>query len=519
MLLAMLLAMGAVIGAKSETDLEKKVADVIGGFKEMMPAGRADIGIPVLDPAVIKTVNVNIKVSPFNAKCIASNVSVAGASDFTITKISQIEGTNKVSVGLEIAEVNANGQYDLKGKVKVGFINVKLNSQGPLRVNLKGLKGEGTADLIVGDDGSLSLNSLQINEWSYKKVEITLGNLAGGGVIGKTVNKLINTLVPTVIKSNRNKINALLESKGKLYINKYLNAINGKPQLVHVHLPAVLEVNENDWDVSDEAREILHRLALTIAGSNSKTKSSSLVDRVLQLLEDFRTMMPNGRSDINIPVLDPAVIHRMPVDVKLSPFDFSAVASEVAVSGVSAFIINKMEQIEGTNQLSVSIEVPEVDVDGQYEINGKVTIGFFDVNLSGGKGPVTLKMKGFKGTATADMIVNADGTLNLNWIRFDTWKFDEIKAELGNVFMAKYVNPLINKLIPLFLEVNRGWINNWGTNVAKTVVNRYLDDIAGKTVVSVTNVVDPIDVIVLSPEVQAILDQLAITLAAQPRLA
>ncbi|KAK3931852.1 50S ribosomal protein L16 [Frankliniella fusca] len=255
----------------------------------------------------------------------------------------------------------------------------------------------------------------------------------------------------------------------------------------------------------------------TVAGLKSP-----LSDRVLQLLEDFRVIMPHGRADLNIPVLDPAVIHKMPVEVKLPPFDMSAVATEVYVSGVSAFIIHKIEQIEGTNQLSVSIEVPEVDVNGHYEINGKVSIGIFDVNLSGGKGPVTLKMKGFKGTATADMIVNTDGSLNLNWIRFDTWKFDSIKAELENIVMAKYVNPLINKLIPLFLELNRGWINNWGQNVAKVVVNRYLDGIAGKQSVAAADSVPiqyPARIDKASDEVQVILDQLAIIVFTyQPRL-
>lgn len=68
-------------------------------------------------------------------------------------------------------------------------------------------------------------------------------------------------------------------------------------------------------------------------------------------------------------------------------------------------------------------------------------------------------MKGFKGTATVDMIVNDDGSLNLNWIRFDTWNFEKVEAHMENVVMAKYVNPLINKLIPVFLQVRgrSGW--------------------------------------------------------------
>lgn len=64
-------------------------------------------------------------------------------------------------------------------------------------------------------------------------------------------------------------------------------------------------------------------------------------------------------------------------------------STDVHVSGVSAFKINKLEPASGTNRLSVAIEVPELDVDAQYEITGSVKIGFIDLNLSGGKGPVT----------------------------------------------------------------------------------------------------------------------------------
>lgn len=66
-------------------------------------------------------------------------------------------------------------------------------------------------------------------------------------------------------------------------------------------------------------------------------------------------------------------------------------STDVHVAGVSAFKIQKLEQADASssNRLSVAIEVPEVDVDAQYEITGNVKIGFIDFNLSGGKGPVT----------------------------------------------------------------------------------------------------------------------------------
>ncbi|XP_034238289.1 uncharacterized protein LOC117643472 [Thrips palmi] len=502
----------------AKTDLETEVEAIIETFRGDMKTGRPDIGIPVLEPAVIKQIPVNIKLSPFDASCVASDINIARVSGFEFTRLEQLAGTTKLAVSVKLPDIAVDGEYDLKGRVKVGFINVKLNGKGPLKLTLKGLKGDATVDVIVNGDGSLNVADLKIDSWTYDKISINLENLLDGGVMGKTVNKLINKLVPTFVNANRAKINGMIETMGKKVINQYLDGVAGKLSLLHGEAAPQLTLDHQNWIVPAEVQEILHQLAAAASSSSS----SSLVPRVLQLLEDFRKMMRKGRPDMSIPVLEPAVIHTMPVEINLPPFDASAVSRDVHVSGVSAFVINKLEQVDGTNRLSVAIEVPEVDVDGQYEINGKVKIGFLDFNLSGGKGPVTLKMKGFKGTATIDMIVNDDDSLNLNWIRFDTWNFDKVEANLENVAMAKYVNPLINKLIPVFLQLNRAWINNWGEGVAQTVVNRYLDGIAGKTVHSAFPLNEmAVDAapLVVSLEAQQLLDQLALILTDRPRLA
>ena len=67
-----------------------------------------------------------------SAKAIATNVQIAGVSGFEFTRLSQIEGTNKLTVAVEVPEVRVSGQYDLDGQVKMGFFKVPLKGQGPL---------------------------------------------------------------------------------------------------------------------------------------------------------------------------------------------------------------------------------------------------------------------------------------------------------------------------------------------------------------------------------------------------
>ena len=52
-----------------------------------------------------------------------------------------------------------------------------------------------------------------------------------------------------------------------------------------------------------------------------QVSATDLEDRAAQLIEDFRSIMPTGLPNINIPVLEPAVVKTLPVNIKLSPFE------------------------------------------------------------------------------------------------------------------------------------------------------------------------------------------------------
>lgn len=67
-----------------------------------------------------------------SAKCVASNIQVPGVSGFEFTRLQQLDGTTKLAVSVNLPDLAVEGEYDLKGKVKVGFLNVKLNGNGPL---------------------------------------------------------------------------------------------------------------------------------------------------------------------------------------------------------------------------------------------------------------------------------------------------------------------------------------------------------------------------------------------------
>lgn len=262
----------AALAAAQATELEDKILKSIQGFQQIMTEGSAALNIPVLDPVTISEEKLNINASPFKANIVVDGIKGIGASGFKITQLQQIDGTSKVNMALELPKVDVTGTYDIKGKAKIGFISVKLTGDGPLTATLQGFKVKAVADVKENSDGSIHINGIQMGDWGYDKLNVQLKNVMGGGVIGNTVNTLINTLAPTLINSNRKKINNLAETTGKDFINHYLDAVAGKTSLKK---PDTSAIYAGGWTLSKEAQQILDRLALEIVIASSDNSGSA----------------------------------------------------------------------------------------------------------------------------------------------------------------------------------------------------------------------------------------------------
>ncbi|KAK3914275.1 3-methyl-2-oxobutanoate hydroxymethyltransferase, partial [Frankliniella fusca] len=168
-----LLAFAALFGAV-HGDLIEDVQRTIEDFRTLMPTGDAAHGIPPLEPISINRLPLSIKVTPFNAKVVASNIVASGASGFNITTISQRDD-GKLSLSLEIPTIEVTGEYDIDGK------------------------------------------------------------------------------------SNKKKINALIEAKAKSFINKYLDGIAG-----HKSLQKYGTLVSEEWIIPEETQEMLNELAKAV---------------------------------------------------------------------------------------------------------------------------------------------------------------------------------------------------------------------------------------------------------------
>ncbi|XP_034230287.1 uncharacterized protein LOC117639038 [Thrips palmi] len=253
------------------------------------------------------------------------------------------------------------------------------------------------------------------------------------------------------------------------------------------------------------------RLVAVVAALAVAAQATDLEDKVAKTIAEFKDMMSTGRPDLNIPVLEPLSIKKIPISINASPFKANLEASAIKVVGASSFQVTELTQVGDSSQMKVAIEVPGIEVTGDYDIHGQVKVGFIKVNLNG-KGPLTISAKGIKGSGVAEVVPRGN-SLHLNAIKINSWSWDKLTINLANLLdngvMSKTVNKLINKLVPAFASANNSKLTALLETVAKKYINKYLDGI-----VSDVAMLDSQVNWIVSEEVQEILDQLAAAVTA-----
>lgn len=508
-------ALAALATASAATpDLDLVANELIEQFRSIMAVGHPAAGLPVLDPATIDMLPITVKFTPFDAQVTATGVNINGVSGFSFTELKQIAGTDKLSVSVSLPDIPVDGFYVVDGKVKIGFLKFDLDSEGPFTILINDLKGTAIVDVAVNGDGSYNVDDLDITSWTYKKITIQADNLFNGGAMGATVNKLINTALPTFLSANSKKIVSMATEMGLPIINKYLNTVAGKSAAKFAARSLYRSPVALEWVVPAEV-ELALTQAVMVAGMG---RSSGLDAKFMNIAEEFRAILPTGYPAAGIPAYDPAVVPEVNLAVKMSPLTADISASGVRATGVSGFIISKISQIEGTNKVALTVHVPQVDVTGDYRMNGKVKI-VFNIKLKE-HGSLGVTLQGVTADATLDLIENEDGSLSLDNLNLDSWSYQKLKIKLGNI--NGVVTSAINSLAPKFITANRDAIEKLVCIEGKKVLNNFLDAKAGKPVAALstklapepvrTFVLDEDNMIMTSP-VRQLVRKLAVALA------
>ncbi|XP_034252043.1 uncharacterized protein LOC117651798 [Thrips palmi] len=261
-----LLVVGAVLvsqqalalPAASSGSAADRLAEEIANLQKILKTGALEYGIPVVDPLDINQIPINANGGGFKASGSLNDLIVDGISSFTVTRLEQTSGavSGRVSLAIELPAADANLEYDLHGKVKISFINVKLNGKSAVSAKVDGIKANADLDITINPDNSITVDNICNIDFGFHKATVHIDEMSG------VVNSLVNKLIPTLVNSNRNKIIQLIETVGKDNINKYFDMVAGKASSwKSIAVSDMLQTFTNELVVSPEAHRILRQIA------------------------------------------------------------------------------------------------------------------------------------------------------------------------------------------------------------------------------------------------------------------
>ncbi|KMQ95853.1 circadian clock-controlled protein [Lasius niger] len=172
-----------------EPEYDTCVSKSINDLKPYLKVGVPEYNIPSLEPLKLKQLSVS---STNSLKIQATDVNVAGASNFQIMKVKVDTDHLRFMVDIELPNIFVDGKYEVDGKIML----LPLRGSGPIHGNFSDCIG---ACKIQGERyfDENGLERIRITEFKMKisvgKGWMRLDNLFNGEeVLGNVVNTAIN---------------------------------------------------------------------------------------------------------------------------------------------------------------------------------------------------------------------------------------------------------------------------------------------------------------------------------------
>jgi len=214
--------------ANADESVNNYIRAILQNLKGQMTTGIPDMGVPVLDPLSIPTINENVREGPASIKIFVDQLKITGISSFETQMVDANLQDLRIALSLFIPRVTGKANYDLNGKI---FNIIPLYGKGGANVQIVDLTVTGNAALTITADGHLKMNDFGL-DIGFGSIFVNFENLLGGGNLGQVVNGLINVLGKTlfdkfkpVIKKELSK--AILGEINKALSNVKLSDIQG----------------------------------------------------------------------------------------------------------------------------------------------------------------------------------------------------------------------------------------------------------------------------------------------------
>lgn len=173
-------------------------------------------------------INLNKSEDLFTIDMKTGQMAVGGFSGMKMDYIRVVRhfGLKDIKVSLRIrGDLRITGNYTLKGTA-IGILPV--NGDGDFSIAINGADISAITYMIMNDKGQTEEEKQRIimknleAQVAYKELDFKFENLMGGGIIGSTVNLVINAMGEAIIESQRQMLIELIKKEFHKQVDKLL---------------------------------------------------------------------------------------------------------------------------------------------------------------------------------------------------------------------------------------------------------------------------------------------------------
>ncbi|KAH0550444.1 uncharacterized protein LOC123261669 isoform X1 [Cotesia glomerata] len=201
----------------------------------------------------------------------------------------------------------------------------------------------------------------------------------------------------------------------------------------------------------EKPRNLLMNTAIMTTNYIDSAASIGLDFKLRRLLEKFRSRMPYGFPELDVPVLEPLQLHEIYVETHNPEIgDLNIFVDNVTISGLSTFVVDRARLSLLGPTIAVNLTIPTVIVDGYYNISG-ILGDTFELH---GSGPFAATARDFKvffmtvlGYSRGMYLKSFDLDFSIRDVKIRMANF------MGNSKYSSVMNEVFQELTPQGIEI------------------------------------------------------------------
>ncbi|XP_047482991.1 uncharacterized protein LOC125034989 [Penaeus chinensis] len=192
---------------------------VLENFAEAMKTGIPILGIPVLDPLNVGTVDIpSIEGPEFSLQANASQLLISGLSSFSPTAVHVDFQQASLTLGLHIVTVRIDGLYWADGLLLSVF---PIFGNGPFYIQIVSTDISGLGDVTVTPDDYLQIEDLRLAA-TFDGLDVHFDNFLGGGSFGEIMSDVLSDLAERILAGILPQVQEKLVPSLVAYLNQEL---------------------------------------------------------------------------------------------------------------------------------------------------------------------------------------------------------------------------------------------------------------------------------------------------------